>query len=70
MFGIFDKIEEYVVLNSTLYDDYYRILNGSTQVNATEINSMPIPPLECIEDMGRELIKLKRICQKKLVMKY
>ncbi|HEK9520492.1 TPA: DNA methyltransferase, partial [Streptococcus equi subsp. equi] len=49
----------YVVLNSTLYDNYYRILNGSTQVNATEINSMPIPPLTCIEDMGKELIKLK-----------
>lgn len=53
----------YVVLNSTLYDDYYRILNGSTQVNATEINSMPIPPLECIEDMGRELIKLKNMSE-------
>ena len=49
----------YVVLNSTLYDNYYRILNGSTQVNATEINSMPIPPLTCIENMGKELIKLK-----------
>ena len=53
----------YVVLNSTLYDDYYRILNGSTQVNATEINSMPIPQLECIEDMGRELIKLKNMSE-------
>lgn len=49
----------YVVLNSTLYDNYYRILNGSTQVNATEINSMPVPPLACIENMGKELIKLK-----------
>ncbi len=49
----------YVVMNSTLYDNYYRILNGSTQVNATEINSMPIPPISCIENMGRELIKLK-----------
>ena len=46
-------------MNSTLYDNYYRILNGSTQVNATEINSMPIPPLSHIEEMGRELIKLK-----------
>lgn len=49
----------YVILNSTLYDNYYRILNGSTQVNATEINSMPVPPLACIENMGKELIKLK-----------
>lgn len=49
----------YVILNSTLYDNYYRILNGSTQVNATEINSIPVPPLACIENMGKELIKLK-----------
>ena len=54
----------YVVMNSTLYDNYYRILNGSTQVNATEINSMPIPPLSYIEDMGRELIKLKDMSEK------
>ncbi len=36
----------YVLFNSTLYDSYYRILNGSTQVNSTEINSMPVPPYE------------------------
>lgn len=33
----------YVLLNSSLYDNYYRILNGSTQVNSTEINQIPIP---------------------------
>ena len=49
----------YVLFNSTLYDCYYRILNGSTQVNSTEINSMPVPPLESIEHMGKELIKLR-----------
>lgn len=53
----------YVVMNSMLYDKYYRILNGSTQVNATEINSMPIPPLDCIENMGKELIKLKNMSE-------
>lgn len=49
----------YVLFNSTLYDEYYRILNGSTQVNATEINSMPVPHLECIQEMGRKLMKSK-----------
>lgn len=49
----------YVLFNSTLYDRYYRILNGSTQVNATEINSMPVPPLSIIESMGKELVKVK-----------
>lgn len=46
----------YVLFNSTLYDNYYRILNGSTQVNSTEINQMPIPKKQIIEEMGRELM--------------
>ena len=45
----------YALLNSTLYDQYYRILNGSTQVNSTEINSMPIPSASVICSIGREL---------------
>lgn len=46
----------YVLLNSSLYDAYYRVLNGSTQVNSTEINQMPIPERSVIEAMGRELM--------------
>jgi adenine-specific DNA-methyltransferase len=46
----------YVLLNSSLYDNYYRILNGSTQVNSTEINQMPIPQRSVIEKMGQELM--------------
>lgn len=46
----------YVLFNSTLYDGYYRILNGSTQVNSTEVNSMPVPSMDIIEAMGKELI--------------
>ena len=49
----------YVLFNSTLYDEYYRILNGSTQVNSTEINAMPVPDLEAIQEMGRKLLKSK-----------
>lgn len=49
----------YVLFNSTLYDSYYRILNGSTQVNSTEVNSMPMPPMSVIESMGKELIKVR-----------
>lgn len=46
----------YALLNSSLYDAYYRIMNGSTQVNSTEINQMPIPDKSIIEEMGRELM--------------
>ncbi|MGI6524663.1 MAG: hypothetical protein ACOX2O_05140 [Bdellovibrionota bacterium] len=51
----------YVIFNSTLYDQYYRILNGSTQVNSTEINSMPVPSMESIENMGNELISVRNM---------
>lgn len=53
----------YVLFNSTIYDLYYRILNGSTQVNSTEINAMPIPSLEIIQKIGRELIESKDLSE-------
>ena len=46
----------YVIFNSTIYDQYYRILNGSTQVNSTEINAMPVPSLREIEQLGQALM--------------
>lgn len=49
----------YVILNSSLYDAYYRILNGSTQVNSTEINCMPVPSKDAIRQMGIELIGME-----------
>ena len=45
----------YGIYNSTLYDKYYRILNGSTQVNATEINNIPIPNENIIKNIGKRL---------------
>jgi adenine-specific DNA-methyltransferase len=53
----------YVLFNSTLYDEYYRILNGSTQVNSTEVNSMPVPDIEIIQEMGRKLMKTKDLSE-------
>ena len=46
----------FVLMNSTIYDTYYRILNGSTQVNSTEINNMPVPDAVTIAEMGRQLM--------------
>lgn len=45
----------YCLLNSSIYDLYYRILNGSTQVNSTEINNMPVPDKRTIVEMGKML---------------
>jgi adenine-specific DNA-methyltransferase len=47
----------YVVLNSSYLDRYFRILNGSTQVNATEINAIPFPPIDAIKEMGRQAMR-------------
>ena len=57
----FDMTEEqvyglYVIFNSTLYDQYYRILNGSTQVNSTEVNALPMPTLAELERLGTALM--------------
>ena len=54
----------YVLFNSSTYDCYYRILNGSTQVNSTEINEMPVPSMETIESMGKELIRIQDMSEK------
>ena len=32
----------YKLLSSDMYDSYYRIMGGSTQVNASELNAFPI----------------------------
>lgn len=47
----------YVLFNSTIYDLYYRILNGSTQVNSSEVNTMPVPSLDEITDLGVALLR-------------
>lgn len=53
----------YALFNSSIYDAYYRILNGSTQVNSTEINAMPVPGIEIIQEIGRKLIKTKDLSE-------
>ena len=44
------------MFNTTIYDTYYRILNGSTQVNSTALNNMPVPPMEIISQIGEKLM--------------
>lgn len=49
LFGLF------AIFNSTLWDRYYRILNGSTQVNASECNSFPMPDLRTVKRLGERI---------------
>ncbi|MFX0113794.1 MAG: class I SAM-dependent DNA methyltransferase [Candidatus Hodarchaeota archaeon] len=57
------ELDEYFVLaylNSTLCDYVFRIMNGNTQVSATELNSHPVP---C--GIGEENVaKIARLAQK------
>ena len=41
------------ILNSTIIDRFFRALNGNTQVNATDIRSLPLPAIEKIRKIGK-----------------
>ena len=47
------------VLNSSIIDIFFRMLNGSTQVNAVDIENLPLPSLEDIQAIGKAIIKSK-----------
>ncbi len=40
--------------NSSWLDTYFRVVNGNTQVSATELRAMPLPPLKLIVEIGRQ----------------
>lgn len=43
------------LLNSKLLDTYFRVSSGNTQVSATELRAMPLPPHETIVLIGRRM---------------
>jgi adenine-specific DNA-methyltransferase len=45
------------LLNSNLMDMYFRRFSGNTQVSATELRALPLPPLEMIVELGRLFIR-------------
>lgn len=45
------------ILNTTFVDNFFRSLNGNTQVNATEIRCLPFPDIEHIRDIGKFVYK-------------
>jgi adenine-specific DNA-methyltransferase len=47
------------LLNAGLIDNYFRSLNGHTQVNATEIRNLPLPDLSSIKKIGEVVSKAK-----------
>ena len=49
------------LLNTGLIDNFFRSLNGHTQVNANEIRSLPMPTLSTIRKIGEMIAKAKNL---------
>jgi len=45
-------------LNSTLIDQYYRLFGGHTQVNATDLRSLPYPDLNTLRRISQAMFRL------------
>ena len=54
------------LLNSNLFDTYFRTFNGNINVSATELREMPFPPLEDIKQIGNQIILLNDFSQSKV----
>jgi len=46
------------LLNSRLLDIYFRVFNGNTQVSATELRALPLPPLDAIMEIGKRWLSM------------
>jgi adenine-specific DNA-methyltransferase len=54
-------------LNSRWVDHYFRLSSGNTQVSATELRDLPLPPLEKIRRIGEQLQQAKDVSHVALV---
>lgn len=54
------------LLNSNLFDTYFRTFNGNINVSATELREMPLPPLEDIKQIGNQIILQNDFTQSKV----
>jgi adenine-specific DNA-methyltransferase len=46
------------LFNSALIDRYFRVVNGNTQVNATDLRALPLPPMDAVECIGEKVLRV------------
>lgn len=44
------------LLDSEMFDAWFRTFNGNINVSATELRMMPLPPIETIREIGKKII--------------
>ena len=49
------------ILNSYIYDEYFKTFNGNTQVSASELRKIPFPSSNTILKIGKKISRLKTI---------
>ncbi|WP_205601686.1 Eco57I restriction-modification methylase domain-containing protein [Sphingobacterium sp. xlx-130] len=54
------------LLNSTLFDVYFRTFNGNINVSATELRDLPLPDMDIILKLGESVRKVVDLDQDKL----
>lgn len=59
----------FVYLNSTVVDEYFRIFNGHTQVNATDLRNLKYPSRETLIELGKWVRAYETITQQDIDQK-
>ncbi len=54
------------LFNSSLFDTYFRTFNGNTQVGASELKHIKMPPMEKILLIGQKISKLTSLQQNEI----
>ncbi|MFA5032756.1 MAG: Eco57I restriction-modification methylase domain-containing protein [bacterium] len=57
--SVYEVLGIAAILNTNIVDSFFRTFNGNTQVNATDIRSLPLPSIEDIIKIGKMVCKIK-----------